>query len=303
MKRWLTTTLFLVIVGACRAHEPPSVSGDGTPASPPSGQDRELRILTWNIYMLPGFLPKRQVERAEVIADSVAGSGYDILVFQEAFNHGAVRVIRSRLGSAYPYMYGPFNRGGSPVRFSSGVWVLSRIPLRLVGTIEFGSAKSFDRAARKGAALLEGEWNGRAFQLLGTHLQADDHPSVREAQFRELSTGLLLPFKREGVPQIICGDMNTESTREEEYRSMLEELCAEDGRIEGPQKTSYDARSNRLADKVWENTCSTVDYVLLRLNGALIRSVKRSIRVFKCPGRKGDLDLSDHYGVACTLYF
>ena len=304
MKRWLTTALFLVVVRVCPAHEPPSVRGD-CPADPPpiSDQARELRILSWNIYMLPGFLPKRQVQRAQVIADSLAISGYDILVFQEAFNHGAVRAMRSRLSSAYQYMYGPFNRGGSPVRFSSGVWVLSRIPLRLIGTIEFGPAKSFDRAARKGAALLEGEWNGRPFQLLGTHLQADDHPAVREAQFRELAASLLRPFNREGVPQIICGDMNTESSHEVEYRVMREELCAVDGLIEGPQKTSYDAGSNRLADKVWENTCTTVDYVLLRLNGAVIHSVTRSIRVFKDPGRKGGTDLSDHYGVACSLSF
>lgn len=301
MKRCLTTSLTVALAAAhAIAGYPPAAPRD--PGEALSSTGRGLRVLSWNIYMLPGPVPNRQLARARCIADSVAHSEYDIVVFQEAFNQGAVRTMRERLLSAYPYMYGPFNNGGPPLRFSSGVWILSRIPLRLVGTIRYGMARSFDRVARKGAALLEGQWNGHAFQLVGTHMQADDHPTVRERQRHELLTGLLQPFKRIGVPQIICGDLNTERADEAEYRSMLDELRAEDGTIDGPQQLSYDAVSNKLANKVWEGTRTTVDYVLLRLNGAVVRTISRSIRVFKGDDRAGG-DLSDHYAVACHLIF
>jgi len=306
MKYWLTTALLLVIVPGTEAHERPR-DRNGDPLADTTAhcaRERELKILTWNIYMLPGIVPmKGQVDRARAIADTLDRSDCDIIVFEEAFHHGAVRTLRERLRSAYPNMYGPFNRGGSPMRFSSGVWVVSRLPLRLLGTIEFQEAKSFDRAARKGAALLEGEFNGRRFQILGTHVQADDFPTVRALQLKEIYTGLLAKFRCDGVPQIICGDMNTENIRVAEYDAMLFSLDAQDGASDGAQQTSYDAQTNRLADKVWKNTRSTVDYILLRLNGAVISSVKRSMSVIRAPWRKRHVDLSDHYGVLCELVF
>jgi endonuclease/exonuclease/phosphatase family metal-dependent hydrolase len=298
MKRWLTTSLQLLIVAGAVAHDPPATDGRSPAAAVPP---RDLKILSWNIYMLPGIVPmKGQVSRAHAIADTIVRCDFDIIVFQEAFHHGAVRVIEQALASAYPYMYGPFNEDRGPA-FNSGVWVLSRIPLRVLATIEFGKARNFDRFARKGAALLEGEWNGRAFQLIGTHLQAADHPDVRREQFNELYAGLLLPFQREGVPQIICGDMNTEHAHTGDHHTMLDRLRAEDGSLEGEQRQSYDAKSNKLAHKVWKNACTTVDYVLLRFNGAVIPKVKRTVSVIKSRWRKHSEDLSDHYGVVCEL--
>jgi hypothetical protein len=82
---------------------------------------------------------------------------------------------------------------------------------------------------------------------------------------------------------------------------MLDRLRAEDGSFEGEQRQSYDAKSNKLAHKVWKNACTTVDYVLLRFNGAVIPKVKRTVSVIKSRWRKHREDLSDHYGVVCEL--
>lgn len=298
MKRWLTPSLLLVVVSAT-AKQPL------VPAAPPltPAPAAELKVLSWNIYMLPGIVPlKARRARACAIADTLEHSDYDIVVFQEAFHQGAVHTLRTRLADRFPFMYGPFNTEGPDMRYSSGVFVLSRLPLRVLGTIAFDTACSFDRRARKGAALLEGERNGRTFQVVGTHLQADDHPAIRARQLQELFAGLLAPFRRDGVPQIICGDMNT-AREQDEYDAMLCSLDAQDGPAESAQQQSYDAGTNHLAHRVWSSARTTLDYVLLRLNGAALRSVHRRVSVMKRHRGRHREDLSDHYGVACELLF
>jgi endonuclease/exonuclease/phosphatase family metal-dependent hydrolase len=265
---------------------------------------RDLKIMSWNIYMLPGIVPmKGRVERAHAIVDTLLHAETDIIVFQEAFHQKAVKVIRDGLSAAYPYMYGPFNPANSPFRISSGVWVISKIPLALKGTIEFKVAKETDVVARKGAALMEGEWNGKNFQILGTHLQAQNQAAIRKIQFHHIYDSLLAKYKVDGVPQIICGDMNTEVEIATCYKDMLKSLDAEDGELAGIQKVTYDGTNNELALSVWKYAKTTLDYVLLRANGADISSVHRKVGVFKRQWKKGRYDLSDHYGVICEVKF
>jgi hypothetical protein len=56
--------------------------------SNPPAIKRELRILTWNIYMLP-FCSEihGNIKRAKAIAQQISGYDYDIIVFEEAFDH------------------------------------------------------------------------------------------------------------------------------------------------------------------------------------------------------------------------
>jgi sphingomyelin phosphodiesterase len=265
---------------------------------------KNLKILSWNIYMLPGIVPmKGRIERAHAIVDTLDHLDYDVIVFQEAFHGKAVSVIREGLKNIFPHMYGPFNPAKSPFRISSGVWVLSKIPLDLLGTIEYTDAKVADRVPRKGAALLQGNFNGKVFQILGTHMQAQNFPEIRKKQFKEMYDGLLSKYKVEGIPQIICGDMNTEIEIEKNYCEMLQCLDAENGDMNGIQKESYDGTNNELALSVWKKEKTTLDYILFRNNGAKIHSVKRSVSVFKRQWKKGKHDLSDHYGVMCEVKF
>ena len=267
-------------------------------------ENRDLRILSWNIYMLPPIAPVvGRVDRAHAIVDTLKHSEFDIIVFQEAFNHFAVKVIRDSLAAIYPYMYGPFNPRKNPFQISSGVWVISKIPLELKGTIEYKIAKETDRVARKGAALLEGSWNDKKFQLIGTHLQAQNHPDIRRLQIHHMYDSLITKFKIEGVPQIICGDMNTEIEIEKNYKDMLKGLDAEDGAISGNQKMTYDGTNNELALSVWKKDKTTLDYILLRLNGSKTSIVDRHVSVFKRIWKKGRTDLSDHYAMAAEVKF
>lgn len=263
-------------------------------------EERNLKILSWNIYMLPKIVPEKgKMDRARAIVEEIKKSDFDVIVFQEAFHKGARKIIREGLMDIYPYMIGPVNDGGFDIRISSGVWVLSKTKLKLLNTVQFKNCTGNDCFARKGAMLLEGEWNGKTFQILGTHLQADGFDKIREKQMDQIYLELLAENKKEGVPQIICGDMNTESEMKEHYCAMLECLDAQDGDISSIEKCSYDGENNPLAQSFGVKKKTNYDYILVRNNGIKMKSMKRFVSVM----RKGKKFLSDHYGVVCELKF
>ncbi len=265
-----------------------------------AGDENNLKILSWNIYMLPKIVPQKgKLERAQTIVDSVKKSDFDIIVFQEAFLPEARELIFNGLQPLYPYQYGPANSGGFTVKINSGVWVISKMPMKILNTTQFKNCAANDCWARKGAMLLEGEWNGKAFQILGTHLQADGFDRIREKQMDQIYLELLAEYKRDGVPQIICGDMNTEKEMKEHYCEMLECLDAEDGDISGLEKCSYDGVDNEIAKSFGVNKKTNYDYILVRNNGAKMKAIKRVVSIMK----KGKKHLSDHYGIICELRF
>src|SRR5882724_11918094 len=84
----------------------PSIGDLRLPAGP-----APLKILTWNIWMMPWFTfqsPHNQ-ERARAIAEEILKLDYDILCLEKAFDGGARAVLSKALGGRYPYRYGPAN--------------------------------------------------------------------------------------------------------------------------------------------------------------------------------------------------
>lgn len=262
--------------------------------------ERNLKILTWNIYMLPKIVVGRaKRERAHEIVEALKKTDFDVIVFQEAFFPASRQIISEGLKGIYEFQYGPANNDGRTVKTNSGVWVLSKIKLKLLNTVQFKNCTGNDCWARKGAMLLEGVWNEKPFQILGTHLQADGFDKIREKQMDQIYLELLAENKHEGVPQIICGDMNTESEMKQHYCAMLECLDAEDGEITGVEKCSYDGVCNPIAQSFGVKNKTNYDYILVRKNGTKMKSMKRFVSVLK----KGKKFLSDHYGVVCELKF
>src|SRR5882672_5126625 len=72
----------------------------------------KIKILSWNIYMLPGFLGHGKILRAEAIGNLLASSDYDVIVFQEAFHKKARKIISRHLQSAFPFQSGPTQSNG-----------------------------------------------------------------------------------------------------------------------------------------------------------------------------------------------
>ncbi len=270
-----------------------------------------LRILSWNIYMLPKFAKitgKRQ--RAALIASLLKTEQYDIIVFQEAFLGDARRIIGNALIDKYPHQYGPANRKFS-IKTNSGIWVLSRIPLKVIAEIDYTECDGFDDCfARKGALLLEGEGGRRQrpFQILGTHLQAGGPQSIRHSQYAELRA-LLDQYRKPGVPQIICGDMNTGDTDTANYADMLQTLDATDGPL-NIRVDPFDEQSPRKGEGYPNDlhgngvrSFRIIDYIFMRANGLEDIHVSRRYVAFRARWSAAHEDLSDHFGVGAMVYW
>ena len=98
-------------------------------------QKDTLRVLSWNIKMLPGiYLNKHNKQkiarRSKAISKEILKKKYDIIVFQEAFNFNSRRIIKKNLADKYPYIYKPLNYKLFSLKGNGGVWVLSKIPLK-----------------------------------------------------------------------------------------------------------------------------------------------------------------------------
>lgn len=248
--------------------------------------------------MLPRLAvrPGRQA-RAHGVAEALREFHADVIVFQEAFLPAAREIILKGLKHIYPHHYGPGNNNFH-IKSSSGVWVLSKLPLQLLKTIRFTHNTGFDAMVRKGAMLLQGTHLDQTFQIVGSHMQAGvTAVEPREKQIEDLYTKLLKPFEQKGVPQFICGDLNV-GIDTPHHDTLLKNLDATNGEITGPVKFSYDGFTNTLARSLgYKDKYTTYDYILLRQNNAPIKNMHRHIKVF----RAGEKDLSDHYAVVAEV--
>lgn len=270
-----------------------------TPETPAPRQ--ELKILSWNIYMLPYFsLFNGNGRRAEVIGEQLCDSDYQIIVFQEAFSSKCRNILRKKLVKNFPYQYGPANQTRLPHRTSSGLWILSKIPLEKLKEIRFRAAQGIDVIARKGAVMFGGTYNGAEFQLLATHLQAENPHNIRQSQCREIYS-LLEDYKRPDVPQLLCGDFNVEMSDRENYGRMLQILDAHNGELSGQLKVTYDEAHNTLAQRPGGKG-EILDYILTR-NSHLIEKIERRVSEFYHHEPSFCSHLSDHYAMEVTIRF
>jgi endonuclease/exonuclease/phosphatase family metal-dependent hydrolase len=262
-----------------------------------------LQILTWNIGILPSLsLFKERDDRAQAIANALRCTDYDIIVFQEAFTIYARNVIGQSLHDQYPYAYGPVNKSMLSLKVNSGIWILSKIPLKIRKEIEFTGSAGMDGFARKGAVLLDGLFYGAPFQLIATHLQDDAYPQViREQQLTEIHEKLIKPYSQVDTPQIICGDFNTDEKMVENYKGMLSILDAEDGSIDGTIKITFDDISNDEFKSLHPDP-RRIDYVLTR-NSQLISWIKEKVAVLKSRWGENKEYLSDHHGLEAVIEF
>ena len=77
----------------------------------------ELKILAWNIWMMPGlsFQSPSNAARAAAIGDQLKDLDFDIVCFIKAFDAPARSELRHKLGKRYPHRYGPLNFDGSKI--------------------------------------------------------------------------------------------------------------------------------------------------------------------------------------------
>jgi len=266
-----------------------------------SASSSKIKILSWNIYMLPGIVPiQGRASRANAIGDVLMNSDYDVIVFQEAFNQKARKNIAQKLGSHFPYRVGPANHKFISFKTNSGIWILSKHPIRLVKSIIFKNRSGIDAFSRKGALLIEVEVNHQIIQVAGTHLQNSGPFWIKQNQCIEFYHRILKLVFTPNVPQIICGDFNIVKKNEEEYRLMLQSLDAQDGELSGDFNYTYDRSLNDLHVERG-NQADLIDYILVRAPETT-KVDHRKILSFHKQWSENNFDLSDHFAIEALFH-
>jgi len=281
--------VFAVVIGIAAAALAADPAGDGVP----------VRMLTWNIQMLPTVadafsesLRKMQYERLPWIIDFLAGADYDVVCLQEVFDPIITPRLIEGLKKTYPYIVEPQKEPG--VLLGSGVLFAAKFPIRLAAFACYKHADGDDALASKGCTLVEGGKEGVKFQMAGTHLQAG-HREVQSTQYEEMGARILRPCRHEGVPQFLMGDFNTGRAETDRYAELLKATDMSDAPVDDPRPYSDDAanswlpghQNNDLIDHVLFNPCGTGSKVK-RLTIQRPRHTMDDGRI---------IDLSDHYGV------
>lgn len=268
----------------------------------PNDRTDSLKLLSWNIYMLPPVIKvtgKRK--RARAIGEKLVNSDYDILVLQEAFHAGARRMIKHRLKDKYPYENGPAFRKFFSLKTSSGIWMLSKYPIKELGKIRFRQKAGFDnKMARKGALMIEMDKDGQKFHIVGTHLNAGGSLDIRASQVRQIKNELIDVYHTPGTPLIVAGDFNISKFDPNGLDSMLTILEMEDYELDGDQKYTFDFTLNDLGDG---KSKGVIDYVYFKPEKLKMKTTSRRIPLIEKIWSKKRKSLADHNPVELLLYY
>ena len=256
-------------------------------------EENNLRILSWNIKMMP--VPyswfHNSAERTENIIQALKNSEtYDVILFQEVFSEKIQKMIFEGLQSIYPHQIIPKDQTKF-FKTNSGLWVISRNPITLVDEISFSHLRGWDRLSSKGAKLYSTIKNGQEFYLINTHMQSDykiKYNMVRTNQYTEINENLILPHVKQGIPLIMCGDLNI--SKPSCLVPLLKKLKLKNGLLSGNLQFSTIGPYKEL-----------LDYILVKTETFKFHSVERKIQ-----DMTGDLfinpaQLSDHYPVEGTF--
>lgn len=288
MKKWLI--ILPLIGGFFTSHAAPS-------------NDKKLTVLSYNIQMLPRWIAHLEhgpVKRARLIPTKLIADNIDILVFQEAFDKHCMKLIKNELQAYYPYSVGPANDKKFGFKLNSGVMIFSKQPLKILDMVDFTECEKEDCFARKGALLVETEWEGQRLQIMGTHMEAGGSQTLKAGQYLEIAA-MMRKHQQANVPQLLAGDFNIRKGSVL-YEAMLATFDMKDGDISGDLQYTTDGLLNDMKGYDPEDR-KVIDFIFYKANGILPTYISREIKQYRQTWNKEKQDLSDHQAVLLTLQF
>lgn len=259
-----------------------------------------IRILSYNIQFLPRWIAHLKhfpMKRVEPLAKELLKDSIDIIVFQEAFSKPCNKKLAELLSPYFPYSAGPANEKCG--KLSSGVFMMSKTPLKVLGTIDFTDCEKEDCFARKGALLVQTHVKGNTIQVLGTHMEAGGTADLKRRQYLEIKA-LCDQYIQPNIAQFLCGDFNIRKTGDL-YPKLIEELELSDSEPIGELKFSSDHSINDM-NPLRPNDRNLIDYIFLRNDKNAQFSVDREVKRYTANWHKTRKDLSDHFAILATIY-
>ena len=219
---------------------------------------------------------------------------------QEAFTSNFRGTVKTALKKTHHHTY----YLGNPLRrftvFGSGLYVLSRYPVKILGYTYYTNCAGPDCFAAKGAALMEIRLpGGHKVHVMNTHLQASSGgSSIRMKQLAQIHS-LLLRYGQPDIPQFLLGDLNIDND-EPEFFLGLSLLGMDYARLRGPiQHTtgrenpcySKSGTASKWVDHIWYDNFSGITTTEMRVKNF---EFKREGKV--CPS-------SDHHAIEASFRF
>lgn len=264
----------------------------------------EVKVFTWNIFMLPKPIKfSHQSERTDLIIDLVKTSGDDVIVFQEAFSGDFRAKLNHRTNKKYPYQYYLNRKMFSFDVYGSGVYYLSRYPMKVLSHTYYKNCTKADCFASKGTAVAEFTLpSGKKFQIAGTHLQAGQKELSHEIRMKQLLQvkSILTKHTKKGVPQFLMGDLNIDAISSPDYQKALQLLNMQSGPLEGdlPYSNGFPITCYQ---KPGDDKREWLDHIFLKTNESNAKVFHKQVRPYMGQIDGIDCPLSDHWGVEAIL--
>lgn len=265
----------------------------------------ELKLLTWNVYMLPRPLNfTKQNERTKLIGEKLLTTDYDVILLQEAFMSGFRKKISKALKEKYPYQ-DHLRKSKRILHFvNSGLYVASKYPFEVLGWHYFNSCTHSDCFSSKGVLLIEVTTpKGNKVQIAMSHMQAwndDTAVNVRKQQIEEINN-LLKSYSRPEIPQILAGDLNIDGKIEKEYPGAVKALEMTSTPLEGELNATNGFAVECYKTPGEPGEGEWLDHIWLKQNDTQTEILNKKVIPFLATMKDKECSLSDHYGVEATL--
>jgi endonuclease/exonuclease/phosphatase family metal-dependent hydrolase len=263
---------------------------------------KPIKFSSWNIKMLPKichFFSNKdkmwQEKRLKVIIAFLKNSNTSIIQLQEVFDVDAVKEIQKELKHKFPYIIYPKSQF---LKFSNGLMVLSKMPIKLEKTIFFNNHKLHDAFVSKGAILYSLEHDFQKMYIVNTHLQSDykiaTSEILRGQQLAQIMDEIVEPVQKHRSPVLLAGDYNFD-LKSKEYVYFVENLNLKETCFEKSDKVyTFDNKNFWNHDVKSE----TLDHIFILDKNNTISFSNLSLI---SPKMNDLVDYSDHYGLEISI--
>jgi endonuclease/exonuclease/phosphatase family metal-dependent hydrolase len=247
-----------------------------------------LKVVSWNVFLRPGILKDKQLERVDSIAASILKMDADVVVLQEVFHKRSRRRLIRALSDTYPYhtKMGRKTFWGVP----SGNCIFSKDSIESQEFIYYERAMKADKLAKKGAIAISLTHDDKSFKVYGTHLQAgggQEGAIIRRSQIDQLAS---MSDKEDGSTSLFAGDFNIR------YGDSLYDYLSEKLSIDNIVPVNQELGTANFNDHTLTNAkgpSKWIDFIFLhRANGVRFRTSR--IKEPRCWFNKKRTRVSDH---------
>jgi endonuclease/exonuclease/phosphatase family metal-dependent hydrolase len=250
----------------------------------------DLRIVSFNVWGLPGWMNGASADRYPRIAQQLEQLQPDLVLLQEVWTKKARAA--SPAGREWSTAW---SSGQANFFHENGLLTVSRHPILGGEFHPFRASGLPDSLVKKGALKVTIEVaDGVRLNVWNAHLQAGGADAIRSRQVAEL-VGWVYASQDGQIADLVAGDFNC-TPESPQYQALCQQIGPSVQAISGePGFATFDGLSTR------SGAGQTLDHAFIRIRTA-VEGVKASPRAVFTAQRMKDR-LSDHLGVEIALEF